>query len=131
MSEQDLAIRLSPLMPEDSFPLEWLGGGTKLARLSENWAVLEAMGFQLELKPNSLRAVHREKAFETAFSLTGADEPGIWQAVYEDMRRAFGGFADRYFSWILQSSDEVTKPYRCLKEVVGVLKDADARSRAD
>jgi hypothetical protein len=117
--ELDTLDRLGPVLPEGQDPRDALDDDTA-HRLRANWEQLEEMGFDLELRRDSLRVQHRTRRFETVIQLSHENDLGERRALYRELRSAFGRITDRLFSWVLQPSRSVVVPYEGLKEVISI-----------
>lgn len=111
--------KLAPVLPEGIDSTGVLDEATE-DRFRANWTQLERMGFELEVRRNSLQVRHRDRKFETVIQLTQEDDLGERRALYQSLRVAFGRATDRYFSWMFQPSHSVTAPYESFKEIISI-----------
>lgn len=117
--ETDIRTVLAPIVPQFADPRAGLSEEA-VRRLLDHWATLEHMGFELELRRDSLRVQHRNRGFETVIQLSHEDDLGERRALYRDLRDSFGRVTDRLFSWLFQPSPSVMRPYESLREIVAL-----------
>jgi hypothetical protein len=97
-------------------------------RFEARWSALRDLGFELEVRRDSLRVSHRERRFEAIIELSGDDDLGEKRELFRALRATFGNAAERWFPKLVQCSPAVTAPYLALKEVLDVCQ-ALRRSR--
>lgn len=97
-------------------------------RFEARWSALRHLGFDLEVRRDSLRVFHRERRFEAVIELSGDDDLGEKRELFRTLRASFGNTAERWFPKLVQCSPAVTAPYLALKDVLDVCQ-ALRRSR--
>jgi len=89
-------------------------------RLVCHWHSLQERGFALTPHRDSLEIRHPQRAFEAVVQLTDSDDLGERRELFRTLRAAFGGWAERWFPGLVQSSPAVADAYQDIKEVVEV-----------
>ncbi|MHB8767205.1 MAG: hypothetical protein ACYDA8_23085 [Deferrisomatales bacterium] len=119
MKATEAARRLAPLYgpaPETTHPFS----PDELDRLTAHWDRLEALGFELEVRRDSLRVQNRAGGYETVIQLSRGDDLGERRALHRSLRAAFGSASDRHLAWLFQPSRAITDPCDALRGVVEV-----------
>ena len=128
-AENDFFALLAPMLPEGASPQETLDDATA-RKLRANWAQLVGMGFDLELRRDSLAVRHRTQRFETVVQFSHENDLGERRALFRSLKAAFGKMTDRFFPWLFQPSAAVSAPYDRLKEVISIWQALRKKVRA-
>jgi hypothetical protein len=126
--QTDIRARLTPVLPEGQLAQKALDDEAA-RRLHSHWERLAAMGFDLELRRDSLRVQHRNRRFETVIHLSHEKDLGERRALFRALKSAFGRVTDRLFSWAFQPSSAVAAPYESLREVISICQSVRRRFR--
>jgi hypothetical protein len=125
----DAHCLLAPILPAGA-PSEKTLRGEAAGRLAHHWARLQEMGFQLELRKDSLAVHHGGRGFEHVVQLSHPDDLGERRALFNAVKASFGRLSDRFFPWLFQPSPDVTRSYESLKEVISTCQAIRQQARA-
>ena len=79
---------------------------------------LAALGFEVRVDPNRIRIRNRGHGFVATVHLSHPDDLGERRRLFRELRRALGGFTDRYLPWLFSAGPAVTEPYRLLRALI-------------